>query len=422
MWLYARVGLFHCPECGREVGSQNASDIIKTLLDFPHRTRLIVLAPIARGSRGAHEKEIEDLRSAGFARLRVDGEIYELRPGFALNRNQRHDIDIVIDRIIIKDGIEPRITEAVTTALARGDGSMLVQIVPIEGESSPFVSEEDDLLFSEDYTCSHCRISFVKPEPRHFSFNNPDGMCESCRGLGTQMGILPQLIIPDDTLSIMEGAISLWGPLGKSNRTKEKSIVEALAKHLGFDLTTPWKDLTPDQQQAILYGTGDAVLTISTPSTSKSRRGKQRRRYRARFHGIIPAEEQKHFFDEEDETNEADLPDYFVKMPCRTCEGTRLNSWVKAVTISETPITDILEMSIQDATEFFTGLELPERETFIAQALLKEIRGRLGFLMDVGLGYLTLARPAPTLSGGEAQRIRLASQVGAGFTRCYLCS
>ena len=413
--LYARVGLFHCPECGSEVGSQNASDIIKTLLDYPQRTRLIILAPIARGSRGAHEKEIEDLRSAGFARLRVDGEIYELRPGFALNRNQRHDIDIVIDRIIIKDGIEPRLTEAVTTALARGDGSMLVQIVPTESELSPFASEEDDLLFSEDYTCSHCRISFVKPEPRHFSFNNPDGMCESCRGLGMQMGISPQLIISDDTLSIMQGAISLWGPLNKSKRTREKSIVEALAKHLGFDITTPWKDLTPDQQHAILYGTGDDVLTITTPSTSKSKRGKQRRRYRARFHGIIPAEEQKYFFDEEDETDEEDFPDYFVKMPCRMCEGTRLNPWVKAVTISETPITNILEMSIQDATEFFTALELPEREAFIAQELLKEIRGRLGFLMDVGLGYLTLARPAPTLSGGEAQRIRLASQVGAGL-------
>ena len=159
------------------------------------------------------------------------------------------------------------------------------------------MSEEDDLLFSEDYTCSHCRISFVKPEPRHFSFNNPDGMCEDCRGLGSQMGISPQLIIHDDTLSIMEGAISLWGPLNKSKRTREKSIVEAVAKHLGFDITTPWKELTPEQQHAILYGTGDNVLTIITPRTSTSKRGKQRRRYRARFHGIIPAEEQKHYFE-----------------------------------------------------------------------------------------------------------------------------
>lgn len=413
--LYARVGCFHCPECGSEVGSQTPSDIIKTLLDYPQRTRLIILSPIARGSRGAHEKEIEDLRSAGFARLRVDSEIYELRPGFALNPNQRHDIDLVIDRIVIKDGIEPRLTEAVNTALARGDGNMLVQIVPTEGEDSPFMSEEDDLLFSEDYTCSRCRTSFVKPEPRHFSFNNPDGMCESCRGLGTQMGVLPRLIIRDDTLSITEGAIGLWGPLDKRDRTREKSIIEALAKHLGFDLTTPWRDLTPEQQHAILYGTGDDILTVVTPRTSTSKKGKQRRRYRARFHGIIPAEEQKYSFEEDDATDEADLPDYFVKMPCRTCQGTRLNSWIKAVTINDTPITNILEMSIQDATQFFTELELPEREAFIAAELLKEIRGRLGFLMDVGLGYLTLARPAPTLSGGEAQRIRLASQVGAGL-------
>ncbi len=413
--FYARVGQFRCPECGSEVGSQTASDIIETLVNYPQRTRLIILAPIFRGSRGAHEKEIEDLRNAGFARLRVDGEIHELRPGFALSRNQRHDIDLVIDRIIIKDGIEPRVSQAVNTALLRGDGNMLVQIVPIEGENSPFMSEEDDLLFSEDYTCSHCRISFVKPEPRHFSFNNPDGMCEDCSGLGTQMGILPKLIIADDTLSIMKGAISLWGPLDKRERTTEISIMEALAKHLKFDITTPWKDLTPEQQHAVLYGTGDDILTITTPRTDTHKKRKQRRRYRARFHGIITAEEQKYRFDNDTETDTDDFPDYFVKMPCRTCEGTRLNAWIKAITINDTPITDILEMSIQSATEFFNTLALPEREAFIAEELLKEIRGRLGFLMDVGLGYLTLARAAPTLSGGEAQRIRLASQVGAGL-------
>ena len=413
--LYARVGQFHCPDCGREVGSQTPADIVNTLLNYPERTRLIILAPLFRGSRGAHEKEIEDLRNAGFARLRVDGEIHEIRPGFALSRNQRHDIDLVIDRLIIKDGIEPRVTEAVNTALARGDGNMLLQVVPTEGEASPFLSEEDDLLFSRDYTCSHCRISFVKPEPRHFSFNNPDGMCENCRGLGVQMGISPQLIILDDTLSIMKGAISLWGPLHTQKRATEKAIAEALARHLGFDVKTPWKELTPEQQHAILYGTGDAVLTITTPGKSTHKKRKQRRRHRVHFHGIIPAEEQKYHFEDDDEADEDDFPDYFVKMTCRECDGTRLNTWIRAITIGDTPITNILEMSIQDATAFFTALELPEREAFIAEELLKEIRGRLGFLMDVGLGYLTLARPAPTLSGGEAQRIRLASQVGAGL-------
>ena len=413
--LYARVGQFHCPECGREVGSQTPADIVKALIDYPERTRLIILAPMLRGSRGAHERELEDLRKAGFARLRIDGEIYELRPGLTLNPNQRHDIDVVIDRIVIKKGIESRVAQAVDTALLRGDGSLLVHVVPIEGEGSPFVSEEDDLLFSEDYTCAHCQISFVKPEPRHFSFNNPDGMCENCRGLGVEMGILPKLIVPDDSLSIMQGAISLWGPLNKRSALKEKVIAEALAKHLGFDINTPWKDLTSEQRHAVLYGTGDDVLTITTPSTGR-RSGRQRRRqYRVRFHGIIPTEEQKYRFENDDETDEDTFPDYFVKMPCRTCEGTRLTPWVKAVTIGDTAITNILEMSIQDATRFFGELELPERETFIASELLKEIRGRLGFLMDVGLGYLTLARPAPTLSGGEAQRIRLASQVGAGL-------
>ena len=412
--LYARVGQFHCPECGREVGSQTAADIVRALIEYPERTRLIILAPILRGSRGAHEKELEDLRKAGFARLRIDGEIYELRPGLTLNPNQRHDIDVVIDRIVIKDGIESRVAQAVETALMRGDGSLLVHVVPTQITGATFASNEDDLLFSEDYTCAHCRISFVKPEPRHFSFNNPDGMCEKCRGLGVEMGILPRLIIPDDTRSIMQGAISLWGPLNTRGTAKEKVIAEALAKHLGFDIETPWKDLTPEQQHAILYGTGDDILTITPPSTGRRRGRNQRRQYRVHFHGIIPTEEQRYHF-EDDETDEDTYPDYFVKMSCRTCEGTRLNPWVKAVTIGDTSITDVLEMSIQDAAEFFGELVLPEREAFIASELLKEIRGRLGFLMDVGLGYLTLARPAPTLSGGEAQRIRLASQVGAGL-------
>ena len=438
--LYARVGQCHCPECGREVGSQTAADIVQALLDYPERTRLLILAPILRGSRGAHQRELEGLRTAGFARVRIDGEIYELQPGLTLTPNQRHDVDVVIDRIVIKAGVESRVAQAVETALLRGDGNLLVHVVPTEGKGSPFTSQEDDLLFSEDYTCAHCRISFVKPEPRHFSFNNPDGMCENCRGLGVQMGILPKSVVLDDRLSIMQGAISLWGPLNKQNRIKERTIAEAVAKHRGFNLKTPWKDLTPEQQHAMLYGTGDDILTITAPSrdtntntaprntgnTGRKRGGKRRRRrkrkpqpqpqrhYQVHFRGIIPTEEEKYHFNIH-ETAEGAFPEHFVKMPCRTCDGTRLNPWVKAVTIGDTSITDVLEMSIQDAFKFFEALVLPARETFIASELLKEIRGRIGFLMDVGLGYLTLARPAPTLSGGEAQRIRLASQVGAGL-------
>ena len=413
--LYARVGQLHCVECGGEVGSQTEADIVKTLLDYPDRTRLIVLAPIARGTRGAHQKEFEDLRKAGFARLRVDGEIHELRPGFALSRNQRHNIDLVIDRIVIKEGVEARVTQAVDTALARGEGIMLVQTVSAESEVSPFLPEEDDRIFSKNYTCLECGISFVKPEPRHFSFNNPDGMCETCRGLGVRMGVSPRSIIPDETLSIMQGAVSLWGPLNKQNRATEKAIAEAVGKHLGFNIKTPWNELTQEQQDAILYGTGDAVLTITTPGKSRHKRRKQRRRHRVHFRGIIPAEEQKYYLGDTANADEDNFPDHFVKMTCRECDGTRLNPWIKSVTITDTPITDILEMSIQDAAEFFNKVTLPEREAFIAKELLKEIRGRLGFLIGVGLGYLTLARPAPTLSGGEAQRIRLASQVGAGL-------
>ena len=409
--LFARAGKFHCPECKQEVGSQTAADIVARIMSFPPRTRLMILAPIVRGRRGEYQKELADARKAGFVRARIDGEVHELHADIGLNPNQRHDIDIVVDRVIIKDGIQSRVAEAVETALSLGEGSLIVHVVSTEevasGDTSDFAKSGEDQLFSKDYACTHCQISYDVPEPRHFSFNSPYGMCKACKGLGVGMAISPKLIVPDETRSILEGAIILWGELGP----REKMIARGLASHLGFTLKTPWKELTPDQQHAILYGTGDSVLTFVQPS------GKNRRhqRYRRRFPGLIPDEEQQYFWKGIEEEGTSHLPDYFVKMPCRECKGSRLTSLVRAVTIGGTAITDVLEMSVQEAAASFSAVELPEREALIAEEPLKEIRGRLGFLINVGLGYLTLGRAAPTLSGGEAQRIRLASQVGAGL-------
>ena len=412
--LFARAGEFHCLECGQQVGSQTIADIVARILSFPQRTRLMILAPIVRGRRGEYRKELSDARKMGFVRARIDGEVHEISSNIALNPNQRHNIDLVVDRIIIKEDVHSRVAEAVETALSLGDDSLIVNVVSSDSDTSRKGHEGEDLLFSRQYACTNCQISYDVPEPRHFSYNSPYGMCEQCRGLGVQMAISPKLIVIDETLPILKGAILLWGKTGP----EEEMVAQTLASHLKFSIKTPWRDLTTEQQHAILYGTGDTVLTFREPSRKTSRNSRSRRkRIRGRFQGLIPAHEQRFLWLDVDEDGDGDshLPDYFVKMPCQVCNGTRLKQEVQCVTIVGTNITEVMNMSIQDATSFFNALELPERQAFIAKELLKEIRTRLGFLMDVGLGYLTLSRSAPTLSGGEAQRIRLASQVGAGL-------
>ena len=411
--LYARVGQFHCPECGQPVGSQSASDIQNAILGLPPRTRILILAPIVRRRRGEHRLAFADALKAGFVRARIDGDIHEIRPAMSLNPNQRHDIDIVVDRIIVKAGVEERVAEAVEQGLKLGNDSLIVHIVGAERarghqdrEGAPTGlggNSGEDRLFSTEYVCGQCGISYEVPEPRHFSYNTPEGQCLTCRGLGSQKGISPALIVPDETLSIRDGAIALWG----KPDIKQNAVIRSLARHLGFEADAPWKELAPEHQHAILYGTGDTLLSFTQLS---AKGGSRLRRYRGRFQGIIPAQEQVY-----QGLREEDLPEFFVDMPCRDCNGSRLIPAVNAVTLNGTPITEVLAMSIEDAAAFFNALELPPREAFIATELLKEIRGRLGFLQHVGLGYLTLSRSAPTLSGGESQRIRLASQVGAGL-------
>lgn len=396
--LYARAGQFHCPECGQPVGSQTANDIQNAILSFPPRTRILILAPIVRRRRGEHRRELADALKAGFVRARIDGDIHEIRPEMSLNPNQRHDIDIVVDRIIVKKGIAHRIAESVETGLKLGNDSLIVHLVGAErGENG------EDRLFSTQYACMQCGVSYEVPEPRHFSFNTPEGQCKACKGLGTQKGVSPALVVPDETLSIPDGAVTLWG----KPDAKQMAVLRTLARHLGFDINAPWQTFTDEQRHALLYGTGDTPLSFTQLPAKDSHR---LRRYRGRFQGIITAQEQVCH-----EMSEDELPDFFVSIPCRVCDGSRLTPAVNAITLGGIPLTDVLAMSIEEAAAFFNGLELPAREAFIAAELLKEIRGRLGFLQRVGLGYLTLSRSAPTLSGGESQRIRLASQVGAGL-------
>lgn len=407
--LFARAGQFHCIECGQLVGSQTNADIVSHILNFPRRTRLMILAPIVRGRRGEYRKELSNARKMGFVRARIDGEVHEINSNIALNPNQRHNIDLVVDRIIIKEGIDSRVAEAVETALSLGDDSLIVNVVSSDSSTTQKGSEGEDLLFSRQYSCVNCKISYDVPEPRHFSFNSPYGMCENCRGLGLQMAISPKLIVLDEELSILDGALLVV----QDPMHEEKMVFQTLASHLKFKINTPWKDLTAEQQHVILYGTGDTVLSFRLPTKGKSKR--RSRRIRGTFQGVIPIHEARFSWLKVNEDGDSHLPEYFVKAPCRECNGSRLDKYARCVKLDGIDITEVINMSIQDATSFFNGLNLPERQAVIASELLKEIRTRLGFLMDVGLGYLTLSRSAPTLSGGEAQRIRLASQVGAGL-------
>ena len=339
--LFARAGQFHCLQCGQLIGSQTIADIVSHILNLPLRTRLMILAPIVRGRRGEYRKELADARKMGFVRARIDGEVHEINANIALNPNQRHNIDIVIDRIIIKDGVDSRVAEAVETALSLGDDSLIVNVVSSDTSNTKKGSgntkkgsDGEDLLFSRQHACTKCKISYDVPEPRHFSFNSPYGMCEYCRGLGLQMAISPKLIVVDENLSIIDGALLFW----KKPDQHERMVLQTLASHLKFKMNAPWKELTPDQQHAILYGTGDTVLSFREPAQGKRRR----RRIRGKFQGLIPTQEERFLFLDVDEDGEgkSHLPDYFVKSPCRECNGTRLREVARGVKLADVDITE----------------------------------------------------------------------------------
>ena len=424
--LFASIGIPHCPKCGREIGAQTTDEIIEQILALPERTRIQILAPIVKGRRGEYKEELADALKAGFARVRVDGQIFDLMEEIRLDRNLRHDIEIIVDRIVIKekDEIYDRVAEAVGTALQLGDGSLIVNMPgEVESRSNVIASEakqsrsnrsetnmpgEEDILFNKDYACAECNISMSPPTPQMFSFNNPQGMCPTCRGLGVLTKMSPDLIVPDKTKSIRDGAIVLWGKEGLES-LRIKHLAEGLAEYYGFSLDTPWNQLIEKQQRAVLYGSGREKI----PFIYRTRRGR-RWRYEMKYEGVITTEERK-YFQSNSEAQRRHLSRFMTQSVCPDCHGDRLRPQARTVTVGDKSILDIAKMSVEESREFFDNLKLNERQQFIAEEALKEIKGRLWFLMNVGLHYLTLDRTAPTLSGGESQRIRLASQIGSGL-------
>lgn len=394
--LYARIGVPHCPVCGREIRQQTVDQIVDRVMEMPERTKIQVLAPVVRGRKGEHQKEFEAARKGGFVRVRADGIIYDLSESIKLEKNKKHNIEIVVDRLVIKPDIRSRLADSVETATGLSGGLVIVNVV--DGE---------DTLFSQNYACPEHGVSMEELSPRMFSFNNPAGACPKCTGLGVFMRIDSALIIPDDRLSIRKGGLkgSGWAMEGSTIATM---YMEALAEHYHFSLDTPIRDLSPELVDILLYGTKGEKIKVHR----KSEYG--RGTYETEFEGIINNLERR-FRDTSSSWIKEEIESYMSAVPCDACGGKRLSKESLAVTVGGKNISDFCDLSVVDALAFLDTLTLTPREEMIAAAVLKEIRSRLGFLRNVGLEYLTLSRAAATLSGGESQRIRLATNIGSSL-------
>ncbi len=397
--LYARVGQPHCPKCGRPIGRQTPDQIVDQVMLLPEGTRFMVLAPVVRGRKGEYEKLLQDLAKKGFARARVDGEVVELDQPLRLDRYYKHDIDVVVDRLVARPDIRRRVADSIETALELSEGLATLAVQ---------VDDHEELVqFSQQFACTFDGLSFEEPAPRNFSFNSPYGACPVCDGLGIRLEVDPELVVPDPAAAIDEGAIAPWtgSRLGYWHR-----LLGAVAEAFGADTTTPWKKLPKGAREAILYGSPDKVRVSYT-----NRFGRQRS-YQTTFEGVIPNLERRHKESESDAARER-LEQFMREVPCRACGGARLKPESLAVTMGGLNIWELTRMCIRDEVAFVDELptRLTEREFLIAERMLKEIRTRLQFLVDVGLDYLTLDRASATLAGGEAQRIRLATQIGSGL-------
>ncbi len=401
--LFARIGVPHCPTCGRVVNRQTPQQIVDRILELPDGTRFQVLAPVVRGRKGEYEGLLEELSKQGFSRARVDGEVHELTDVPKLARYEQHTIEVVVDRLVRRDGIERRLTDSLETALRLAEGVAEVQIVPKDGEPGP---EDETMTFSQHLACTHCGLSFDELAPRNFSFNSPYGACPTCSGLGTKYEVDPELVVPNPDLSIDEGAISPW-----ANTSSEwfQRVLAAVADAYGFKTTTPFKKLNKTQQKVLLHGAGTKKIEVSF----KNRYGRVRS-YSTQYEGAIPHLTRRHADTDSDYVREQ-MEGYMREVPCNACGGARLKPESLAVTIDGNNINELCELSIGKSAGVLAGLELSERDRMIAERVVKEINARMQFLLDVGLDYLTLNRSAGTLAGGEAQRIRLASQIGSGL-------
>src|ERR1700737_2431016 len=409
--LYARVGVPHCPNCGRVITRQTPQQIVDRVLELPDGTRFQVLAPVVRGRKGEYDALLKDLAVQGFTRARVDGDLLELGTDMTgrLARYEQHTIEVVVDRLVRRAGIERRLTDSLETALRLADGVAEVEIVP-RGDREVVATDDADtetLTFSEHLACARCGLSFEELAPRNFSFNSPYGACERCDGLGTRFEVDPELVVSNDDLSINEGAVAPWSGF---RGEYFKRVLHAVGKEYGFDLDSPWRKLKKNAQKVVLFGSGNKQLQVSY----RNRYGRQRS-YRTRYEGVIPWLARRHTEAESDRSREQ-IEGYMREVPCTACGGARLRPASLAGTVGDRNIFEVGEMSIRNSAAFLGALQLSERDRLIAERVLKEVNERLRFLLDVGLQHLSLTPPSGTLAGGEAQRIRLASQIGSGLT------
>ena len=392
--LYARIGRVYCYSCGREISSQTVQHIVDQVQSIPVGKKIMILSPVARGRKGEFKKEFLDMRRKGFVRARIDGEVRSLDEEITLDKKFKHTLEIVVDRLVIKEKMGKRLADSVETALTHGEGSIVVSII-----------EEEELLFSEKFACSYCNISYPELEPRLFSFNNPQGACSKCDGLGIKMVIDPELVVPDDSLSIRDGALKPWE---KRSSIYYHQMLDTISAHFKFKLSTPFKNLTKKIQKILLYGSGDEQIKYFFEKDGRQHH------YTDTFDGVIPDLERRYL--ETDSTwSREEIARFMRALPCQQCDGKRLRKEAVSVKVTDLNIVELTSFSIGKAFKFFKNLKLTKQENNIARRIVKEIKERLGFLTNVGLDYLSLDRTSATLSGGESQRIRLATQIGSSL-------
>ncbi|MBQ1261849.1 MAG: excinuclease ABC subunit UvrA, partial [Clostridia bacterium] len=385
--LYARIGVPHCPVCGKEIRQQTTDQIIDRILELPEGERFMVLAPVVRAKKGTHEKVLESARKSGYVRVRVDGSLYDLSEEIRLDKNLKHTVEIVVDRLVMREGIETRLSDSVENALHAAEGHLLIVTVPREGE------EARELEFSQSYACEEHGISFGELEPRMFSFNNPMGACPHCAGLGELQRISPERLIPDKTLSLRQGAINVNGFKTLEEESWNGPLFSAVGERFGFTLSTPIEQFSEKQYEQLLYGTGEEIYDIHRWY------GKEEHHQRVKFEGLVQMIRNRMQMMGNDYYEQ-----FTEEAPCPECHGQRLSKTMLAVTVGGLNIHELCSLSVEKALEFVNALDLSETERSIAGEILKEVRARLSFLVSVGLDYLTLSRKAGTLSGGEAQR------------------
>ena len=393
--LFARAGHPHCPKCGKPITQQSVDQMIDQIRELPERTKLLVMAQVVRGKKGEHKKVLAHIRHEGYVRVRIDGEVMDIGEDIQLEKNKKHTIEVVIDRLVVREGMESRLADSLETALKLGEGVAYVQIV--DGEL---------LMFSENFACVDCGISLPEITPRMFSFNNPYGACPVCMGLGSHMEFDEELVLPDPTLSVGGG---VFAPLSKNLHSYAMCVMKAILENRGYSLETPWQEIDKKTQQVLLYGSGEERFTFRYTNMFG-----EDKEYFVPFEGVMPLLARRYHETDSDEMRES-YENYMTEIPCKACHGARLKPETLAVTVGGKNIDEVTRMTIREADDFFTHLTLTPREMKIAAQILKEIHARLHFLLDVGLDYLTLSRSAGTLSGGEAQRIRLATQIGSGL-------